>query len=243
MNIFALDWDGAPFVLFGTAHLIGLGIVVLIGTLIIILGRRSTESGKRTLRIILAGMLLIAETSWHLWNYVTGQWTIQEMLPFHLCSALVWLSIYMLLTRDKSIYEYAYLLGIAGALQALLTPDAGIYGYPHFRFFQTLISHGTIITAALYMTLVEGFRPTPTSQKRVIIGSNLYMLVIFGLNFVIGSNYLYIARKPETASLLDVLPAWPWYIPIIELLGLAFVFLFYIPFALKDYRSKLILNS
>ncbi len=160
------------------------------------------------------------------------------MLPFHLCSALVWLSIFMLLTRNTAIYEFAYLLGIAGALQALLTPDAGIYGYPHFRFFQVLISHGAIITAALYMTFVEGFRPTRDSPKRVIIGSNLYMVAVFILNFIIGSNYMFIARKPDTASLLDVLPVWPWYIAIIELLGLAFVLLFYAPFAVKDMRNK-----
>ena len=123
MSIFSKDWTGAPFELFGPAHLVGLGVVVLLATLIILLGRRSKDKGQRTLRIILAGILLIAETSWHLWNYFTGQWTIQEMLPFHLCSTLVWLSIYMLLTRNTLIYEFAYLLGIAGALQALLTPD------------------------------------------------------------------------------------------------------------------------
>ena len=238
MNIFTKDWTGAPFELFGLAHLIGLGVVAFLAILIIVLGRRSTEKGKRTLRFVLAGILLVAETSWHIWNYSTGQWTIQEMLPFHLCSALVWLSIYMLVSKNTLIYEFAYLLGIAGALQALLTPDAGIYGFPHFRYFQTLASHGAIITAALYMTLAEGFRPTRASLKRVIIGSNLYMLVVFVLNFIIGSNYMFIARKPDTASLLDVLPAWPWYIPILELLGLAFVLAFYAPFAVKDWRSK-----
>ena len=74
--------------------------------------------------------------------------------------------------------------------------------------------------------------------KRVIIGSNLYMVAVFILNFIIGSNYMFIARKPDTASLLDVLPAWPWYIAIIELLGLAFVLLFYAPFAIKDMQNK-----
>jgi hypothetical integral membrane protein (TIGR02206 family) len=238
MNVFARDWTGAPFVLFGPAHLIGLGVVALLAVVFIVIGRHSNNRGRHMLRNILAGILLIAETSWHLWNYFTGQWTIQEMLPFHLCSALVWLSIYMLLTKNIWIYEFSYLLGIAGALQALLTPDAGIYGFPHFRFFQTLISHGAIITAALFMTLAEGYRPTKASLKRVIIGSNIYMFIIFVLNFIIGSNYMFIARKPDTASLLDVLPAWPWYIPIIELLGIVFVLVFYAPFALTDWRCK-----
>ena len=238
MDIFAKDWTGEPFGLFGPPHLIGLGLIVIFIILIIRVGRQSTIKEKRTIRIILAGVLLVTEISWHLWNYFTGQWTIQTMLPLHLCSILVWLSIFMLLTKHAIVYEFAYLLGIAGALQALLTPDAGIYGFPHFRFFQVMISHGTLIAAALYMTLVEGYRPTPVSLKRVIIGSNLYMIGVFILNLLIGSNYMFIAHKPDTASLLDVLPAWPWYIFVIELLGLAFIFLFYAPFAIVDRKTK-----
>lgn len=38
----------------------------------------------------------------------------------------------------------------------MLTPDAGLYGFPHVRFFQIFISHGSIVAAAVYMTAVEG---------------------------------------------------------------------------------------
>jgi hypothetical integral membrane protein (TIGR02206 family) len=66
----------------------------------------------------------------------------------------------MLITKNCLIYEFAYLIGIAGALQAVLTPDLGQYAFPHYRYFQVFISHGLIIISALYMTIVEGFRPT-----------------------------------------------------------------------------------
>jgi uncharacterized membrane protein YwaF len=72
----------------------------------------------------------------------------------------------------------------------------------------------------------------------VAIYGNLYFLLVFGLNFLIGSNYLFISHKPETASLLDVLPAWPYYILIIELLAAFFILLFYAPFAIKDKLKK-----
>jgi hypothetical integral membrane protein (TIGR02206 family) len=134
-------------------------------------------------------------------------------------------------------------MGIAGALQALLTPDAGIYGFPHFRAFQTMISHGLIITTPIYMTLVEGFRPTWGKAVRVFIGCNLYLLVIFVLNFVIGSNYLFIAHKPETASLLDMLPAWPWYILYIEAIGVLCILLLYLPFAIRDLRFRNLIQT
>jgi len=82
---------------------------------------------------------------------------------------LVWLGGYMLVSKNYLVYEFAYFLGIGGALQALFTPDLGIYGYPHYRFFQTFISHGLIFTSAIYMTTVEGFRPTWKSVLRVMV--------------------------------------------------------------------------
>lgn len=237
-EFFALDYHGEPFELFGTAHLIALAGVVLVNVLIFLFRRRFSAAGRRRLRYVLAGVLLVVELSWHGWNAATGQWTLQTMLPLHLCSALVWLSIYMLITGNQRIYEFAYLLGIPGALQALLTPDAGIYGYPHFRFFQVILSHGTLVTAALALTWVEGYRPTLASLKRVFITGNIYLAAVFVFNLLIGSNYLFIAHKPETASLLDVLPPWPWYIAVIELLGLVFVLVMYAPFFVRDLRAR-----
>jgi hypothetical integral membrane protein (TIGR02206 family) len=99
-----------------------------------------------------------------------------------------------------------------------------------------MLSHGTIITSAIYMTAVEGFRPTQRSLVRVLVGANLYMVAVGLVNWAIGSNYLFIAHKPATASLLDMLPAWPWYILYIEALGVVCCLLLYLPFAIKDWR-------
>lgn len=236
-DYFSKEWSGDPFVLFNTPHLIALGVILMVNILIVVFRKRFSPKGKVTLRYALAAILVIVETSWHVWNYAIGDWTIQTMLPFHLCSALVWLSAYMLVTKNFRIYEFSYFLGIAGAMQALLTPDAGMYGFPHFRAFQVMMSHGAIITAAITMTFMEGFRPTWNSVKRVFIGTNIYMIIIFILNQLIGSNYLFIAHKPETASLMDILPAWPWYILVIEVIAVVLCLLLYLPWALKDRRA------
>ena len=237
-TFFAKEFVNGPFVLFSTQHLFGLFGIILVGLLIIITQRSATVEQRRIVRWAMATILVLNETLWHIWNISIGEWTLQTMLPLHLCSALVWLCAFMLVTKNRTVYEFAYLLGIAGALQAILTPDLGQYAFPHFRYFQVFVSHGLIIISALYMTLVEGFRPTWQSVKRVAIYGNIYFLFIFVLNFLIGSNYLFIAHKPETASLLDVLPPWPYYLMIIELLAAFFMLLFFAPFAIKDKIKK-----
>ena len=237
-EFFGKDYTGAPFILFGPPHLIALGVVALVNLWVIFYLRRNTNpAARRAFRWGLATVLIVDELLWHLWNYTTGQWSVQTTLPLHLCSIFVFLSAIMLITKSYAIYEFAYFLGIGGALQALLTPDAGIYGFPHFRAFQVMISHGSIVTAAIYMTAVEGYRPTWQSLKRVAIGANLYMLIIFFVNRLLGSNYLFIAHKPETASLLDLLGPWPWYILAIEGVALIVCLLLYLPFALHDRRT------
>ncbi|NTW43199.1 MAG: TIGR02206 family membrane protein [Anaerolineaceae bacterium] len=237
-TFFGKDFNAGPFVLFSFQHWVAIACILLAGFFIIITQRKMIPEERKKVRWLLAAILVINETTWQLWNLLTGQWTIQTMLPFHLCSALVWLTAYMLVTKNQTIYEFAYLIGIAGALQAILTPDLGQYAFPHYRYFQVFVSHGCIIIAALYMTLVEGFRPTWQSVKRVAIYGNIYMVAVFLLNLLIGSNYLFIAHKPETASLLDVLPPWPIYILVIELLAAVFILLFYAPFAIKDGLRK-----
>lgn len=233
------DYQGDPFVLFDLFHLAALGGITLAILLIIISRNKFYRKNKENFRDTVAAILIINEISWHTWAYFYDEWTIQKMLPLHICSILVWLSALMLIKKSYKIYEFVYFLGIGGALQALLTPDAGIYGFPHFRFFQTFISHGFIIIAAIYMTVIEKMSPTWKSLLRVFVITNIYLAVVFGINTLIGSNYLYLNHKPPTASLLDLLPDWPVYLLYMEALGIATCLLLYLPFFIKDTWSKL----
>ncbi len=233
-EFFVKDFTGGPFVLFSIQHWLAIFAIVLFNIGFLFLRRKATAKTLRRLRYIMAAALIVNEAAWHIWNLATGQWTIQTMLPLHLCSVFVYLSAYMLIKRNYRIYEFAYFLGIGGAAQAILTPDLGLYAFPHFRYFQTFISHGLIVSAPIYMTLVEGFRPTWRSYGRVLLWSNAYMLFVGTVNALIGSNYMFIAHKPVTASLIDMLGPWPWYILSLEAIGFALFLLLYLPFAIRD---------
>ena len=236
-QFFAYDYHGAPFVLFSAPHLTALSFLLLLNFGLARF-KGASETVRNLVRISLAVMLWLDESLWHFWNANHGVWSIKDHLPLHACSLLIWLAGFMLVTRNYRIYEFVYVLGIGGAFQYLMTPDLGIYGFPHFRFFQALLSHGLLLTSGVYMTVVEGFRPTWKSLLRVILWANVYMAIIYPINLLIGSNYLFINAKPATASLLDVLPDWPIYIIFMELLGMVTFMILYLPFIIKDWRSK-----
>jgi hypothetical integral membrane protein (TIGR02206 family) len=236
-QFFAGNYTGPAFQLFGVAHIAALAVLLALN-LYLIRFKTADEDTKRTIRWTLAIILWTAETCWHIWNIATGKWNIQNLLPLNLCSILIWLSGFMLIFRNRRIYEFAYFLGIGGAMQYLITPDLGIYGFPHFRFFQTFTSHGLLVTSAIYMTVVEGFRPNRESMLRVAFWGNVYMVIIYFVNLAIGSDYLFINGKPATASIMDLLPAWPYYIIYLELIGVVTILLLYLPFFIQDLRAK-----
>ncbi|MEW6083062.1 MAG: TIGR02206 family membrane protein [Chloroflexota bacterium] len=236
-QFFARDYSGPAFEFFGSAHIGALTFLVLLNFFLLRF-KHAGATTKSKVRWTLALILWGNEIAWHAWKYAVGQWTFQTMLPLHLCSLLVWTGALMLVTKNYAIYEFMYFLGIGGAIQALITPDLGIYGFPHFRYFQTFISHGLIVTSGIFMTVVEGFRPTWRSILRVAIWMNIYVVIVYFINTALGSNYLMINYKPNTPSLLDLLPDWPLYILYMEIIGVVTCLLLYIPFAIKDWRDK-----
>ena len=201
--------------------------------------RNKDEAVRRKVRITMALVLWLNEAAWHVWNIAFGMWNIQEHLPLHACSILIWLAGFMLIFKNYRIYEFVYFMGIAGALQG---PDDARHWYLWLSPFSLLPDfhlHGLLVTSAIYMTTVEGFRPTWRSMLRVMVISNIYMVVVFFINKWIGSNYLFVAHKPVGPTLLDALPAWPWYLLFMEGLALVMFLLLYLPFMIKDWRSKL----
>jgi hypothetical integral membrane protein (TIGR02206 family) len=236
-NFFSFDYRGPAFVLFGPAHLAALATIVLLNLALTSL-KNAPARAKHAVRLTLAGALWAGEIAWNAWNVAVGTWSIQTMLPLNMCTVFIWLSGFMLAFKNFRIYEFAYFLGIGAAVHYLATPDLGRFGFPHFRFFQTFLTHGLLVTAPIYMTIVEGFRPTWKSLGRVVLWVNIYMAVIYALNLSLGSDYLDLNGKPGTPSLLDLLPPWPYYILFMELIGLLTFALLYLPFFLGDWRSR-----
>lgn len=234
---FAYDYDGGAFELFGTGHLVYLAILAALVAYLIWGWPAPDHRSRRRARLVIAVVMLLNEIAWHGWNLATGAWSIRVNLPLHLCGISIWSTIYMLLTRDYRLYPIIFFVGLGGAAQAVITPSAGEYGLPHFRAFQTLISHGMLVVAMVFVATVEGQRPTWVSLWKTMLILNVYLVLVTAINFAIGSNYMFTLQKPDTASLFDLLGPWPWYLLAAEVLAVALFSLLYLPFALSDRRT------
>jgi hypothetical integral membrane protein (TIGR02206 family) len=231
---FSKFWFGFPFEVFNAPHLISLAGIAFLCLAVVRFRKHFSNTSKVLIRKTLAVMLLISQAAFIIWLFYIGEASWTTALPLHMCSLFIVLSALMLLFRSYAIYEFSYFLGTGGALYALITPDIGMYNFPHFLPVQTMIAHGGLLLAQIYMTAVEGFRPTLRSLRKVYAGVLIYSGIVIVINWFLGSNYLFFSYKPDFPTLLDVMGPWPWYILGIQIIGAITCLLLYLPFYAND---------
>lgn len=212
------------FVPFSTAHGAAIVLTVVFAAGIILFRAKLREpAADRAARLLLAALLAASEFSLYVWYEVTDNWGYHA-LPLQLCSMMIWICAAALLLRSNRLYEIAFFLGVLGALQALLTPNLD-YTFPYFRYFHFFIAHAAIIGAGVYVAAIAGFRPGFGAALRAWGWLNVLALFAAVANGLTGQNFMFLARKPDTASLLDLLAPWPWYIFQLEGVALAMILL------------------
>jgi hypothetical integral membrane protein (TIGR02206 family) len=228
-DFFVFDDTYIPVVYFSTSHWVILAVISLtIAFLYVFRMQIKKNNNAKYFRFGLAFMLIIFELALYVWYFTYDNWSIKSSLPLQLCLLTTILSIIMLLNKNYRIYEFTYFTGIGGAIQALITPAGLLSGFPHFTFYYFFVGHAGIITACLFMTWILEYRPYLRSIWRTFFIGNIYMAFVGSINWLIGSNYMFLAHKPSYPSLLDYLGPWPWYIISLEVIALITFFILYI---------------
>jgi len=223
----------SKFVMFGAHHVWAICATLSLATLLpLAVKRLQSEKMTRWVAIFMAVVVLAAKAFEPVYRTATGQpW--QNDLPLHLCDIGGVFAGVMLITRNYRLYELTYFWGFGGALQAILTPSL-TNDYPHFDYWFYFGLHAFVIVAATYATVLFRFRPTLASIWRAFASMLLAALVVAPLNWLLGTNYMYLLRKPETASIFDYLGPWPWYLVALIPVSVIFFLLCYSPFWLKE---------
>jgi hypothetical integral membrane protein (TIGR02206 family) len=212
--------------LFGPLHLSLLGVIAAIAAVLAWLCRRGVVA-FRPMRWTLGLALAANELVWwvyrysregiHLWN-----------LPLQLCDAAVWLAVLACLSAVLAVVEFAWFAGLAGAGMALLTPNliAPWPSYPAIYFFA---AHGGIVISMAALVVGGGIQ-FPRSAVWRSFGLLLAYAALVGLvDWTSGSNYMFLLRKPEAASVLDQMGSWPWYLLSGAAAGLVLFWLLWLP--------------
>ncbi|WP_105619723.1 YwaF family protein [Vallitalea okinawensis] len=234
-KLFMWTGDTPDFHLLSLEHIAGLMSLLAI-YFIIVHKRENIRSNQRLntyLQVIAGALMIIQEIALNIWRYQMGLWSLASSLPLHLCSLALMIGPFLYITKSQKLFDLLYYWSF-GAFVAILTPDIGTTGFPSFRYYQFFLSHGLILFQVIYMMTVLGMRPSTKSLKTTLIYTNIIMLTIGMINFMVGGNYFFIARKPETASFMDLLGPWPVYIIFMELIAWGIFMLMYLPFRRRN---------
>ena len=223
-----------PFVLFGRSHEIVLALIVLVPVVLSIMVRATgSRALTRLICWIFAAAILGAWAFWYMIAARNGWLDLGNALPMDLCSWACIATVVTLIYPNQKSYELAYFWALAGTLQGILTPDIR-FDFPEPRFIEFSVFHGGIIAAVLFLTFGMRLRPTPASIPRVIGWTLFYALLAGLIDWKLGVNYGFLRAKPPHASLYDLMPAWPYYIPVVVALALLSILIYYAPFFLAD---------
>jgi hypothetical integral membrane protein (TIGR02206 family) len=190
---------------------------------------RRRPGAARPIALALAAVIAVDELLWYGHVVRAGGLRPPHGLPLDLCDVVVWLTVYALARPSPAARDAVWYLGLAGSGMAVLTPDVGAAfpSYPAVKFF---LSHGGVVAATLFLVWSGVHRPRPGSWWRVFLWANAYAALVAAFNAAFGTNYMYLCEKPESATLLDWLGPWPWYVLAAEPVALALLWLLHLPF-------------
>lgn len=221
--------------LLGPLHLALLVAIATIAGVLVMLCRRGVFRAGTVCTVL--GLALGAnEIAWWIWRY-SREGIHSGNLPLQLSDAAVWFAVTACITRAKPAAEFTWFAGLASAGMALLTPDLWA-PWPQWPAVYFFLAHGGVVMGAMLVAFsgVMDFHP------RSIWRPYLMLLGWAGLagcvDGLTGANYMYLRTKPASASALNLLGPWPWYIVTSALVALGLFLLLWIPVRPGPKRSR-----
>ena len=192
---------------------------------------------KRRLALILVISIIGVEIVDDIYRVFDSRgWFISSDLPLHMCGFSVFATSWALITKDQRAFELSYFWGFGGALQAILTPDPTSIEN-HFYLFSFMVSHGLIILNVLYLIFVYKMILTKGALLRTIITTNILLVGIAIINWILDANYFYLFEPPPVENPLIMAREFPLYFVNMEVVAIIVLYIISIPMLI--YRKKI----
>lgn len=192
-------------------------------------GRAHPGPWRVTVARVVGAVLALDAVSWIVALAVHGTFSYATSLPLALCNMAVLVAAAACWWRVPLLVELTYFWGLAGSLQAVLTPDLNV-DFPHLVFFQYVVGHLGIVAAALFLVVGMGMAPRRGAVARTIAITCGYTALVGLVDALTGANYMFLRHPPGNATLLTVLGPWPWYVLSAAGVGVVLVMALDMPF-------------
>lgn len=230
--------EGVGIKMFGAEHILlnVLGIVFII--LMCLFFNKLSKSGKDKMIVCVSVALVIDEIIKHVTEIANSTWKV-DYLPLHICSVMLVLSVIYVITKNKTIAQLMYCLGIPGALIALITPTwlkLPIFNLMHLHSYTVHI----LLILFPILLVMNGETPSFKYYKKCILSLVVYAIPIYFFNKAFDTDFIFLNGAKETPfKNLAKAIGDPWYIlcllPIVALV----MALMILPWHLKEKKKAI----
>ena len=152
-----------------------------------------------TFRYALSFVMFVTELSYFAWLlYVgdyTGEYLMMSKLPLHLCDLGIISGMYMVTTKNQTLFGFNFFVTLFGATLACIIPQTVLTNVSpsHFRYYQFFVEHLLPIFCTVYMMIVHEMKPRYRDIWTSTLGVSLLLPAAFRLNEAFpGSDYLFL---------------------------------------------------
>tara|TARA_Y100001960_G_C14692149_1_gene836977 strand:+ start:556 stop:1257 length:702 start_codon:yes stop_codon:yes gene_type:complete len=213
------------FDLFGNDHILSIILIIIFYVLFLCFNEKIGIKNKSEIfPIVLSFIILSLDISEDIIRYITGYYSIEKDLPLQLCAIGIYVAVVALLKKNQIAFELIFYWGLVGASQAILTPDSDLFELKIF-FIYSQAYHSALIFAVLWLVIKCNMRMQIEYIPRVVLITNLVVVVISVINYLLDSNYMFLRVKPNSVSPF-LIGDWPVYIIMVQFFSIVIVFLF-----------------
>lgn len=196
--------------------------MVLVGFLLLVAGlfywlKPKSDIYQQKVMLIIAVVLAFLQLLKIPLNLYTDTFDVTKDIPLHMCNFLPFVMIWVYASKSRLIWATSFFWVILGVSQANLTPSVefSLFHYDAIRYWTV---HLGLVLLALYPAVQWKWTLELKDVARTFLALNGIAIIIYGLNLLLNSNYLYVMGKPPGTTFFTLLPDWPYYILVLEVI-------------------------
>lgn len=229
--------DGVGFSQYGLLHIVWL--VIFVATLITVsrIYKKSDGEKRAKIRKIVA-WLIVADEIWKMFFLTIGGRYIWEYLPFHLCSVNIFLILWHAYKPNKVVDNFLYLVGIPGAVAAMLFPSWVKLPLFNFMHLHSFTIHTLLVLYPTMLTYAGDIKPQIKYIPKCI--ALLLAVCVPGIiaNKLVDTNFMFLEEASAGSPLLIFENLWGNHLLGYPVLIALVILVMYGPILIKNRRKK-----
>ena len=236
--------------MFSTAHLIWLGCIFAAIAIGYIVAKKLRPSHDRvhlivTCLLIITHIIYMAVSMREVDSEFGGFVLKQENLPFHLCSIMIYFTVFLRFIKNEKIVakikSFMVPAMFIGAAMALLIPTSGT-NPTDIRVWEYMVAHGVLVFYGLYLVAIEkvdlGLKAY-FSNLQLLLATAIFAFMMNSILVDGNANFFFLRKPPmDGLPILNLDHGWFVYIISLSIVACTLIFLIHLPFIIKEQKAK-----